>query len=118
MLAEIDLDNPNHVVYPRSYAHVTLELIRHPDALSLPAAAVQRTGSVAHVLLVHNGRVTEVPVSTALESDSYIEITSGLNAGDLVVSTFNSAFTNGEEVRVDRAQMAASPPGPIHASAD
>jgi membrane fusion protein (multidrug efflux system) len=118
MLAEIDLDNPNHVVYPRSYAHVTLELIRHPDALSLPAAAVQRTGSVAHVLLVHNGRVTEVPVSTALESDSYIEITSGLNAGDLVVSTFNSAFTNGEEVRVDRTQMAASPPAPIHSSAD
>ena len=118
MLAEIDLDNPNDVLYPRSYAHVTLELIRHPDALSLPATAVQRTASVAHVLLVHHGRLTEVPVSTALESDSYIEITSGLNANDLVVSSFNSAFTNGEEVRFDRTRTAASSSAPIPSSAD
>lgn len=36
MLTEVDIRNPNHVLYPRSYAHVTLELVRHSDTLRLP----------------------------------------------------------------------------------
>lgn len=108
MLTEIDLDNPNHVLYPRSYAHVTLELVRHPNALRLPAAAVRGTGSSAHVLLVHDGRLAQVSVSTAIENGNYVEITSGLNENDLVVSTFSGAFTAGEKVRFKKEPASAA----------
>lgn len=108
MLTEIDLANPKHILYPRSYAHVTLDLIRHSDALRLPTAAVRGTGSSAHVLVVRDGRVDEKPVSTGIDDGSYVEITSGLTEHDLVVSTFSTAFTNAEKVRSTTAPASAS----------
>jgi len=118
MLTEIDLDNPNHVLYPRSYAHVTLELVRHPDALRLPASAVRGTGSSAHVLLAHDGHLALVPVSTAIENGNYVEITSGVHDRDLVVGTFSGAFTDGEKVRFNRAPASASSSATTYSAAN
>jgi len=101
MLTEIDLDNPGHVLYPRSYAHVTLELIRHPDALSLPASAIHRGRSSPRVLVVNDGRIREVPISTGIDDGSRVEVTSGLTDQSLVVSTYSSALSPGEKVLID-----------------
>ena len=86
MLTEVDLDNPEHTLYPGMYANVTLVLQSHPDALRLPVAAVG--GDEAHkVFLVRDDRLAEVPVTTGINDGGYIEITSGLTSKDLVVST-------------------------------
>jgi multidrug efflux pump subunit AcrA (membrane-fusion protein) len=45
MLTEIDLDNAQHKLYPRMYTTVTLDLVWHPDAIQLPAAAVEGIGA-------------------------------------------------------------------------
>ena len=42
MLTEIDLDNTQRRVYPRMYTTVTLDLVRHPDAIQLPAGGPLR----------------------------------------------------------------------------
>jgi membrane fusion protein (multidrug efflux system) len=99
MLTEVDIDNPDHLVYPRSYAHVTLDLVRHPDAMSIPAAAIQGIGKKARVLVVNHGRISGVPVSTGIDNGNQVEITSGLNDGSLVVGTYSNALSPGEKVR-------------------
>jgi membrane fusion protein, multidrug efflux system len=98
MLTEVDIDNPKRLVYPRSYAHVTIQLVRHPDALSVPASAIQGAGGSARVLIVDNGRLVEVPVQTGIDNGSYVEITSGLTANALVVATYSSTLTPGQQV--------------------
>src|SRR5271155_172346 len=98
MLTEVDIDNPKRLVYPRSYAHVTIELLRHSDALSIPASAIQGAGGSARVLIVDNGRLVEVPVQTGIDNGSYVEITSGLTANALVVATYSSTLTPGQQV--------------------
>src|SRR5262249_11729729 len=40
MRTEIDLPNPEERLYPGMYAQVSLEMNRHPNALTVPAAAV------------------------------------------------------------------------------
>ena len=40
MRTEIDLPNPKEQLYPGTYAEVSLEMNRRPDALTLPTAAV------------------------------------------------------------------------------
>src|SRR5258705_7630213 len=40
MRTEIDLSNPEERLYPGMYAEVSLEMNRHPEALTVPAAAV------------------------------------------------------------------------------
>jgi membrane fusion protein, multidrug efflux system len=110
MLTEVDLDNPNRMVYPRSYAHVTIQLVRHPDALSVPASAIQGSGESARVLEVNNGRLAEVPVKTGINNGAYVEIKSGVSADSLVVATYSNTLTPGEQVdcRVQNANVRAT----------
>ncbi|MGA2409548.1 MAG: efflux RND transporter periplasmic adaptor subunit [Candidatus Binataceae bacterium] len=98
MLTEVDIDNPNHVLYPRSYAHVTLDLVSHPGALRLPVGAVNGIGRAAHVLEIERGRLFDAPVSTGINDGNYTEITSGLNDDAMVVATYSNALTSGEKV--------------------
>ena len=98
MLTEVDIDNPKRLVYPRSYAHVTIELVRHPDALSVPASAIQGSGVSARLLIVNKGRLVEVPVKTGINNGAYIEVTSGLSANSLVVATYSNTLSPGQPV--------------------
>ena len=60
------------------------------DALTVPIAAVKQDGSGIDVVRVidigKGGTVTEVPVTTGLTEGSYIQITSGLRLGELVIA--------------------------------
>src|SRR6202167_3826549 len=98
MLTDVDIDNPKRLVYPRSYAHVTIELVRHPDALSVPASAVQGSGESARLLAVNDGRLAEVPVKTGINNGAYVEVTSGLSPQSLVVATYSNNLTPGQQV--------------------
>jgi membrane fusion protein (multidrug efflux system) len=103
MLTEVDIDNPQRLIYPRSYAHVIIDLVRHLDALSVPASAIQGTGDSARVLIVSDGRLVEVPVKTGINNGAYVEITSGLSARSLVVATYSNTLTSGKlvEARIE-----------------
>lgn len=97
MLTEADLENPEHKLYPGMYANVTLVLERHPDALRLPTGALG--GDESHqVMVVRNGQLDLVPVSTGITNGRFVEITSGLTDRDLVVQTFSNALQSGEKV--------------------
>ncbi|MGB8682544.1 MAG: efflux RND transporter periplasmic adaptor subunit [Candidatus Binatus sp.] len=98
MLTEVDIDNPKRLVYPRSYAHVTIELVRHPDALSVPASAIQGSGDSARLLVVKDGRLVEAPVKTGINTGAYVEVTSGLSPRSLVVTTYSNNLTPGQQV--------------------
>jgi len=98
MLTEIDIANPDGALYPRMYAHVRLELVRHRDALRLPAGAVHGSGETAEVLTINNGRLARTPVSTGIDDGRYVEITSGLKSDQLVASTYSNLLRDGEAV--------------------
>ena len=98
MLTEVDIANPDHALYPRSYAHVTLDLVRHPDALRIPVAAVNGIGHAAHVLLVEDGHLADAAVTTGINDGNYVEITSGLNSDSIVVATYSNTLSAGQRV--------------------
>jgi membrane fusion protein, multidrug efflux system len=98
MLTEVDIDNPHRMVYPRSYAHVTIDLVRHPDALSVPVAALGSSGGSPQLIVVNNGRLAQISVQTGINDGSYVEITSGLSPDALVVATYGSGLTLGTQV--------------------
>jgi membrane fusion protein, multidrug efflux system len=97
MLTEVDLENPERKLFPGMYANVTMVLERDPDALRLPDSAVGGD-SPRTVLVIRNGRIQQVPITTGIDDGQYIAITSGLTSHDLVVQTFSTALLPGEEV--------------------
>jgi membrane fusion protein, multidrug efflux system len=98
MLTEVDLENPQRKLFPGMYANVTLVLERDPDALRLPDSAVSGDSPRA-VLVVRNGRIEQVPITTGIDDGQCVAITSGLTSHDLVVQTFSTALLPGEEVK-------------------
>jgi multidrug efflux pump subunit AcrA (membrane-fusion protein) len=66
MRTEIDLANPNERFYPGTYAVVSLEMNRRPDALSVPAAAVGSDADGNFVYTIADNRITRLAVKTGL----------------------------------------------------
>jgi membrane fusion protein, multidrug efflux system len=98
MMTEIDIDNPSHQLYPRMYAHVSLVLVRHPDALRLPIRAVGSISESPFVFAVRDGRLVRTPITIGINDGQFVEVTSGLSGDEQVVSAIRPTLTNGEQV--------------------
>jgi len=110
MLTEVDLENPNHELYPGMYADVSLELARHPDVLQVPVSAVETEKGDSFVFVVQNGQLARLAVSTGLTTPNHVEITAGLTGTESVVKNFSPALRAGEKVQplIQPAEAVAS----------
>jgi RND family efflux transporter MFP subunit len=87
MRTEIDLPNPGERLYPGTYAVVSLEMNRRPDALTVPAAAVGSDGDGNFVYTITENRITRLAVKTGLTDNGRIEVTAGLSDETPVVAS-------------------------------
>jgi RND family efflux transporter MFP subunit len=78
MRTEIDLPNPEERLYPGMYAEVSLEMNRHPDALTVPAAAVGSDGVGNFVYTIADNRITRLAINIGLTDSGRTEVTRGL----------------------------------------
>ncbi len=99
MRTEIDLPNPDERLYPGTYAEVSLEMNRRPDALTLPTAAVGSDDGGNFVYAIAADRVTRLAVSTGLIDNGRIEITAGLSEATPVLATTKGIPPLGTVVR-------------------
>ncbi|HUY80877.1 MAG TPA: efflux RND transporter periplasmic adaptor subunit [Acidobacteriaceae bacterium] len=104
METEIDVPNPSLTLMPGMYANATLQLEHQGDALTVPVTAVMRNGSQASVLIVNSqDRVESSKIKIGIESPTHVEILSGLDAGDRVITGGQSKYQIGEKVRPIKA---------------
>jgi RND family efflux transporter MFP subunit len=99
MRTEIDLANPEERLYPGMYAEVSLEMNPHPDALTVPAAAVGSDGDGTFVDTITDNRVTRLAIKTGLTDNGRIEVTTGLAEATPVVTTVKGAPAPGTAVQ-------------------
>jgi membrane fusion protein, multidrug efflux system len=104
MMTEIDIDNPSRQLYPRMYAHVTLELVRHRDALRLPVRAVGSIGQSPFVFAVKDGRLVKTPITIGINDGQFVEVTSGLSGDEQVVSTMRALSPMPRPAKVERTR--------------
>lgn len=80
---------------------VNIETGRRDQAIVVPNDALTSIqGKQARVWLVVDGRVVRRPVQLGLRGLAHTEVTSGLKAGDWVLTNGNAAITEGDRVRV------------------
>jgi multidrug efflux pump subunit AcrA (membrane-fusion protein) len=99
MRTEVDLPNPNEVLYPGMYAQVSLETDRHPHALTLPASSIVSDAGGAFVNVVQDSHVKRQPVKTGMTEGGVVEIIDGLPDDAQVVTTGKSAPPAGTAVQ-------------------
>jgi membrane fusion protein (multidrug efflux system) len=99
MMTEVNINNPNHEVYPRMYAHVTFVLEKHDNALLIPTSAASVRRDRASVFVVADGKLKRVLFKPGLSNRRIIEVLSGLTEKDLVVKYYSGSLSAGQEVR-------------------
>jgi multidrug efflux system membrane fusion protein len=100
--------NPSHVLWPGQYVNVRLILGDRKQALTLPAAAIQRSQDGTYVYIVNADSTVNIqPVQVANIQEGLAVIDKGLTAGQRVVVDGQYKLKPGIKI-----MEAASPPVP------
>lgn len=87
----LDGDDPDDVLRLGMTARVEINTAEKEDALVVPIAALKTNDNGSYVLRVNtSGQTEQVPVTTGIYSDEYVEILSGLSEGDSVSVSYNA----------------------------
>ena len=93
-------DNPDYAVLAGTHARVRLVLESRPAALYVPEQAVRGAEGGYYVMVLEGERASKVEVAIGLTGDEGIEITDGLQDGQLVVTEGNFGLADGSLVEV------------------
>lgn len=104
--------NQEGIHKPGSFARVNMVLEKFPDAIKIPSDAVLTDLEGNTVFICKNGKAQSVRVTTGIRTDSEIQITKGVSAGDSLIVTGLLQLNNGSAVLVKKKRDAiASEPG-------
>lgn len=92
--------NPKSELLPGSFAKIRLTLNTVEDALLVPNEAIIPVLKGKTVFITANGKAKQVPVESGTRTADRIVITSGLKAGDTVLTTGAMALKNDVPVKV------------------
>ena len=86
ILTRVKIDNPNYELIPGSLLEITLSTNKR-DSLSIPDTSIILEGNKAYVYKVSKDNiVNRSEIQIGLRNDGKVEVTSGLNAGDIIVA--------------------------------
>jgi len=100
MTAEVDVKNPQLTLIPGMYAQVVLGTAEAKNADAVPPGAVDGTGDNQKLFVVDGGGFVRLrKVTTGIQSPQYIQILSGANPGDVVITGNHSGLYDGQKVQ-------------------
>jgi membrane fusion protein (multidrug efflux system) len=99
-------------VRPGGFVKIAIVRETHSDAILLPREAVIRELQSAHVFVVKEDNTVERrDVTLGMEEDDHLEVTSGLESGEVVVVAGQGGLKDGETIKIiadsDSTQQAA-----------
>ncbi|MDP2336791.1 MAG: efflux RND transporter periplasmic adaptor subunit [Bacteroidota bacterium] len=94
--------NKANLLNPGAFARINIILEKFPDALQVPSEAVVTVLDGNSVFICKNGKAQLTPATTGIRTDSEIQITKGIAAGDSVILTGLLQLTNGAQVLIKK----------------
>lgn len=96
--------NASGMLFPGSFAKTTISLKDKPDAIMIPSQAVIPGTRYKQVIVADSGRAKFVVVETGTRNANNVEITSGLQIGDTVITTGILQLKQGMPLRYNKVQ--------------
>jgi len=101
--AEVHLANADGALRPGMYGRGAVVLDVHPNVPVLPVAAMQMSNKQKYVFVLAGGdKVQRRSIETGYDGGNWVEVTSGLKAGEEVVMAGAEGLADGAAVRVVR----------------
>jgi membrane fusion protein (multidrug efflux system) len=102
MAVEIDIPNRDHALAPGMYANVVLVVTSHPDAVTIPTAAMLKDDRGYFVFTVTADTARAVRILPGVEQGAKTEVLSGLGANTPIVTTGQQFARDGGAVIVQK----------------
>ena len=109
MDAFVELPNGDDLLRPGLACRGRLLLPEMPDVLAIPVAAVADHAGTPVVTVVRNGKAHEVEVTLGTRTQDLVQVTAGLEEGDVVVTEGGYGLPDGCPVRVAPESAETSP---------
>jgi multidrug efflux system membrane fusion protein len=107
-----EFPNPNLQLWPGQFVNIRLLVDTLRGAIVVPTASVQRGPNGTFVFLVQNGDTVAVRnVTTTQQDDKQTVISSGLQAGDQVVTTGFTRLADGSKIVISKPADAVTSAG-------
>jgi cobalt-zinc-cadmium efflux system membrane fusion protein len=88
LAARIELDNPDKLLKPGSFARVLLRVVKKEATVNVPPTAVQRQKAGQIVFIDAGGGIFKRrDIRTRIQTSEAVEVVEGLNAGERVVTS-------------------------------
>lgn len=100
--AEVQLPNRNGELRAGMYGRAAIVTGVHPGALTVPVGAVQISNGRAFVYVVQGDKVQRREVRVGVDGEDWLEIVSGLQPEEEVVSAGLEGLSDGSQVRPSR----------------
>jgi len=106
--------NTDEMLWPGQFVTVALTLRIQPNALLVPATAIQTGQQGQYVFVVEKDLVAQVrPVVPGLVLDDHVVVEKGLQPGETVVTRGQVRLAAGSKVQITGDLDGASPPTPV-----
>lgn len=92
------MDNPDKQLLPGQFVEVAVEVSRQENALFIPEQALIPQADRQFVWKVENGHAMKVEIKTGMRKKGSVEVITGLQAGDKVVTGGHQKIMEGAEV--------------------
>lgn len=114
--AFVELDNPGGRIRPGMYAEAVLDAGRFEERVAVPREALLERDRKLVVFRAQGGRAVWTYVTTGLETDTRVEIVSGVAPGDTVLVAGHLTLAHGAPIQVQLLakgpeQAIPDPPG-------
>ena len=100
LTVEAVAENPDELLKPGLFATAMIKQAMSAPGLLVPATAVETVSGTSRVFLVKDGRIEERIVTLGEKVDSFVELTSGVAAGDVVAAEPRGRLVDGRTVSV------------------
>jgi RND family efflux transporter MFP subunit len=107
LLVEVDVNNPSGELLSGAYAEVHFKVPGHASTYILPVDTLLFRKEGLNVATVENGKATLVPVTPGHDFGTSVEIVSGLQGNESVISSPPDSIVTGEQVKIATASPAA-----------
>jgi RND family efflux transporter MFP subunit len=104
----VQADNANGNLRPGSSARLSIAVATVPGAMVVPSESVLTPGEgKSAVMVIGKDRIAhQVEVKVGVREGSSTQITEGVNAGDMVVSSGAYGLTDGTQIQIAKAEKA------------
>lgn len=100
LLAEVDVANPNGELLPGAYAEVHFKLPSAATTVIIPVTSLIFRSEGLRVGVVRNSHASMVPITIGRDFGTEVEVVSGLDGTEKVITNPPDSLVDGQEVRI------------------